>query len=264
MKNIIYIITWCLLLTSISLSAQQREPIVIPLSNPGQNGVLTVNVHNGAISVTTHDKDEVELIMNDKGGKSRKSRNLSSLRRIEKQNVNVSISEDDNQVKITRSENSHMDMALKVPKNFSLFLNTHHNGNVYVNGTNGQIEVQSHHGGIKIEDVSGSVIANTHHGAIIVTMQAINSDAPMAFTTYHGDVDVSFPANLSGKLKMKSSKGDMYTDFEFEEMKPKVTTTNKGSKREIKLEGWTYGQLGNGGNELTFKTYHGDVIIRMN
>lgn len=264
MKNLIQILTIGFLLISISLDAQRRDPIEVPLSNPNKAGMLNVKVQNGAINVSTHNKSNVEVILNEKEGDSSRNKNRSGLKRIMKQGLDVTISEDNNDVKIVSSQNSRIDIDIKVPANFSLFLSAHHNGDVYVNGTNGKIEVQSHHGGIKMEDVSGSVIANTHHGAIVVTMSDVTANTPMAFTTYHGDVDVSFPANLGGKLKMKSSKGDIYTDFDFEPLKPKVTTTSRGSKKEIKLEGWTYGQIGSGGDELTFKTYHGDVIIRKN
>ncbi len=264
MKNKIYILTCICILACFALNAQQREPIQVPLSNPGQEGSLIVNVHNGAVDVTTHNKNEVEVILKDKDTKNENKGNRSGLRRIAKQNIDVSISEDDNEVIIRSTQNSQVDIAVKVPENFSLFLTSHHNGDVSVEGTKGTIEVQSHHGGIKIKDVSGSVVANTHHGSVVVSLLEVYDNTPMAFTTYHGDVDVSFPTNLNGKLKMKSSKGDIYTDFDFEAVKPKVLTTTKGSKREIKLEGWTHGLVGASGAELTFKTYHGDVIIRKN
>lgn len=264
MKILIQILTISFIFLSISLEAQKRDAIEVPLSSPNESGMLKVNVHSGAINVTAHNKDYVEVTLNEKEGKSSNNKTRSGLKRIIKQGLDVTISEDDNEVQIISSQNKQIDIDIKVPTNFSLFLSTHHNGDVYVNGTSGEIEVQSHHGGIRMEDVSGSVVANTHHGAIVVTMDDVTRDTPMAFTTYHGDVDISFPANLGGKLKMKSSKGDIYTDFDFEPLKPKVTTTNKGSKKEIKLEGWTYGLIGSGGDELTFKTYHGDVIIRKN
>jgi len=251
------------LCSCLSLQAQNRDPIQIPLTNPGQDGILKVNVHNGAINVSTHNRNEVEIILKNIDAENNK-KSRSGLRRIEKQDLDVNISEEDNEVSISRSQNSQLDMDIRVPKNFSVFLSTHHNGDVYVSGTSGEIEVSSHHGEIKMDGVSGSVIANTHHGDIVVSMVDTYNNTPMAFTTYHGDVDITFPADLNGKLKMKSSKGDIYTDFDFKATKPKVTTTTKGSKREIKLEGWTYGQIGSGGDELTFKTYHGDVIIRKN
>ena len=63
--------------------------------------------------------------------------------------------------------------------------------------------------------------------------------------------------------KVKSTKGDIYTDFDME-MKaeqPETTAGENGGTR-IKLGGWLYGDLGNGGPEFMFNTYHGDVIIR--
>ena len=36
----------------------------------------------------------------------------------------------------------------------------------------------------------------------------------------------------------------------------------KGDKKEIKMTGWTYGSIGQGGEEFMFDTYHGDIILR--
>ena len=254
-----------ILLVGISLQAQQREPLTVPLSNPGQSGYLKVKTHSGQVDISTHNKQEVEVILIDKErSKSDKKGNRSGLKRIIKQDLDVSISEDNNEVNINSTQNSQVNMKIKVPENFSLNITTHHNGDITVSGVKGTIETQAHHGGIRLEDVAGSVIANTHHGAVVVNLANVYDDTPMAFTTYHGDVDISFPPDLSAMLKMKSSKGDIYTDFDFEVQKPKIETTTNGSRKEIKLEGWTYGKIGSGGEEMTFKTYHGDVIIRKN
>lgn len=264
MRKIISISITLLLLTCAALQAQQREPITMPLSNPGQRGFLTANTHNGQIEVSTHAKQEVEVILITKEKNKEGKGNKRGLKRIAKQDLDVSISEDDNRVYINSTQNSRIDMKIKVPENFSLKLNTHHNGEINVSGVNGAIEAQAHHGGIQLKDVSGSVVANTHHGAVIVNLNQIDTGTPMAFTTYHGDVDISFPPSMNGLLKMKSSKGEIYTDFEIDPIKTKIETTTKGSRKEIKLEGWTHGKIGSGGQEMTFKTYHGDVVIRKN
>lgn len=254
-----------ILIVGFSLQAQQRDPLVVPLSNPGQSGYLSINTQNGQVDITTHNKQEVEVTLIDKDrGENERKGNRSGLKRIVKQDLDVTISEDNNEVYINSSQNSQINMKIKVPENFSLEILTHHNGEITVAGVKGNIEAQAHHGGIQLDNVAGSVIANTHHGEVIVKLSSVYDDTPMAFTTYHGDVDISFPASLSAMLKMKSSKGDIYTDFDFEAMKPKIETITNGSRKEIKLEGWTYGKIGSGGEEMTFKTYHGDVIIRKN
>jgi len=253
-----------LLFGVITLQAQEREPISVSLSNPGQEGFLNVSSHNGQINVSTHNRQEVEIILVKAEKTDKPKGNKRGLKRIAKQDLDVNISEDDNSVYINSSQNSRIDMRIRVPQNFSLKINTHHNGDIKVEGISGTIETQAHHGGIRLIDVSGSVIANTHHGAVIANLQQIDENTPMAFTTYHGDVDVSFPTSLSGKLKMKSSKGEIYTDFDIEPIKTEIEMTQRGSRKEIKLEGWTHGKIGAGEAEMTFKTYHGDVVIRKN
>lgn len=250
---------------SLVANGQVGESINIPLSNPGQNGSLHIKSQSGRINVSTHDQNDIEVLI-DEGNSRNKTNRLtqSGLKRIAKRNLDVTITEEDNEVYIESQQSNQTNITVKVPKNFSLKLGTHHNGDISVEGVNGEIEVEAHHGGIRLTDVSGSVVANTHHGAIICNLISITADTPMSFTTYHGNVDISFPANLTGKLKMKSSKGDIYTDFDFTPIKPKINYSTNGNKKEIKLEGWTYAQIGSGNEEFTFKTYHGDVIIRQN
>lgn len=264
MRKLYSISTIICLFLSLGLNAQEREPITVPLSNPGQKGTLKVDTHNGQISVTTHSKQEVEVILIKASKNKEPKGNKRGLKRIAKQDLDVTISEDNNRVSIDSDQNSRIDMKIKLPENFSVKITTHHNGDIEINGVTGEIEAQAHHGGIRLEDVSGSVVANTHHGSVIVNLLQIDNSTPMAFTTYHGDVDISFPASLTGTLKMKSSKGEIYTDFDIVPLKTKIETVTRGTRKEIKLEGWTHGECGGGGEEMTFKTYHGDVIIRKN
>ena len=85
----------------------------------------------------------------------------------------------------------------------------------------------------------------------------------MAFSTYHGDVDITFPPSITGDVKMKSSKGEIFTDFDISLKKPEMEkNTKKNGAKEIKLSGWTRGTIGSGGPELMFTTYHGDIVIR--
>ena len=263
MKYINTIFTFMLCIAVHYISAQTNESLTVPLSDPSAPGHLQLHTHNGTISIEGYSGNEIqmEVISHDKGDK-KDNGSKKGLRRIPKQSMDVSISEENNRVKINGSNNSRADFKLKIPENFSLQLSSHHNGNISVSNVAGEIEVNSHHGWISLEDISGSVIADTHHGAITVSFVEVDSDAAMAFTTYHGDVDITFPGGVGADLKMKSSKGNVYTDFDFEPVASKLETSTKGTRKEIKLGGWTQGKLGSGGEEMMFKTYHGDILIR--
>ncbi|MEM9887567.1 MAG: hypothetical protein AAF849_16855 [Bacteroidota bacterium] len=57
---------------------------------------------------------------------------------------------------------------MKVPENFSLTINTHHNGDIKVSKVNGAFELSGHHGSIELQEVKGSAIVDTHHGDVII------------------------------------------------------------------------------------------------
>ncbi len=185
------------------------------------------------------------------------------LRRIANSAMDVEISEEDNVVEIDGGHSGRSDFVIQVPSSFNLEISTHHNGEVEVSNVTGEIEVDCHHGGISFRDIGGSVVADTHHGGITANFLSVDGDKPMAFSTYHGDVDITFPAGTSFNAKVKSVRGDIYTDFDVDMQlqQPQDKTTDSG-RREIKIGGWMYGQVGTGGQEYMFNTYHGDVIMR--
>tara|TARA_Y100000385_G_scaffold290402_1_gene363364 strand:- start:1946 stop:2752 length:807 start_codon:yes stop_codon:yes gene_type:complete len=252
------------LLPLLSLAQGNHEKVTIPLSKPNSAGILHVSTHNGTVTVEGYSGTQVEVSMTAKeddhnSGKYAKQ----GLKKIANNSMDITIREEDNEVNVKAGHNKNVDLVIKVPTNFSLDINTHHNGAISVSNVKGEITTNAHHGGITIHNVTGSVIADTHHGEIEVTFDGVTSGKTMAFSTYHGDVDVTFPSSIVGDVKIKSSKGEIFTDFDIALKKPEMEkkTGNNGAK-EIKLSGWTRGSIGSGGPELMFTTYHGDVVIR--
>ena len=252
------------LMPMLSVAQGSHEEVSIPLSNPNSSGVLHVSTHNGTVSIEGYNGSEVQVTMtseedNHSSGKYAKQ----GLKRIASNSLDVTIREEDNNVKVKAGHNKNVNLSIKVPSNFSLDIDTHHNGTITVSNIKGEITANAHHGGISIQNVTGSVIADTHHGEIEVTFDGITAGKPMAFSTYHGDVDITFPSNLAGEVKIKSSKGEIFTDFDIALKKPEMEKkTSKNGAKEIKLSGWTRGSIGSGGPELMFTTYHGDIVIR--
>ena len=262
MKNILLL---CIaLLMGFALNGQsENQEFTIPLTDPGKRGKLLVDIQNGNIRVEGHDRQDVLVkITSHAGGdyEGGHGRKREGLRRIPNNALSFEILESNNKVMIDGNRNRRTDFLILVPKQFTLTLETHHNGDVYVSNVSGEIEVNSHHGEIGLKGISGSVIADTHHGEIRAAFDAVKAGQPMAFSTYHGDVDITFPAGIDGKAKIKTDRGDIYTDFDIEmKIQRKEEVGDEG--RRI-YGGWLYGKLGNGGPELMFNTYHGDVILR--
>ena len=268
----IYILILSLLTAAITVYTEvkaqntDKQEFNIPLSSPGEPGKLQVSLHHGSIEIAGYSGNEVVVTVihtadETEDAEQRKSRD--GLRRIPNNAVEFNITENNNLVRILDVDNKESDFEIKVPNNFSLSLKTHHDGYVEVNNVIGEIEVHAHHGDILMNSVGGSVAANTHHGEIKVTFQSIDSGTPMAFSTYHGDIDITFPASADASAKIKTTKGEIFTDFDMA-MKPQSARIESGKAKGTKIQvgGWLQGDIGSGGPEYLFNSYHGDVIIR--
>ncbi len=53
-------------------------------------------------------------------------------------------------------------------------------------------------------------------GEVKAVFKKVDPDEPMSFTAWKGDIDVTLPAAVKANMKMKSDRGDVYTDFDFQ------------------------------------------------
>jgi DUF4097 and DUF4098 domain-containing protein YvlB len=107
-------------------------------------------------------------------------------------------------------------------------------------------------------------VANTVNGKVEVTFKTIDPKAPMAFSTLNGNVDVTFPASLKANVKLKSDRGDIYTDFDVvtEQHKPNVSRSGGSGMISLKIEDWVYGKIDGGGPEIMMKNMNGNIYIQ--
>ena len=128
----------------------------------------------------------------------------------------------------------------------------------------GEVVADNYNGRITAQRIAGSLVADTYNGAITVTFTSVTSNTPMAFTTYNGDVDLTFPSSIKASLKMKTSQGDIYSGFDFEPVTSgPVTKKSEGSSTtKVYLDEWIKGNINGGGPEVMIKNYNGDIYLR--
>ncbi|MDW3196579.1 MAG: hypothetical protein R8G66_29655 [Cytophagales bacterium] len=264
MKKQIWLAVVCLI-TNLGVFAQEEQEFTVPLSDPGKPGTLVASMHRGSIRVEGYNGKEVKIkVVTAEEDEDRDTRR-SGLRRIPNAAAQFDIEERNNVVTISGIKSKRVDFMIMVPEAFSLNLKTHHDGFIGVKNVKGNIEADGHHEDIEMSGISGSVVADTHHGEITVAFDDVERGTPMAFSTYHGDIDITLPDDVNSSAKIKTTKGEVYTDFDLD---LKVEVTNVDSRRgegtKIQVGGWLKGDLGSGGAEYMFSSYHGDVIIRKN
>lgn len=256
-----------LLSTMVSIA---QEEVIVPLSNPGEKGKLTMYLLNGSISVSSHSRNDV--IVNAvvrSSGKNKcddcKSKDKYGMKKIDANAVRFSVEEVDNKVRVkSKNINTVTDFEIRVPKNFSLKLNVTNNGHIYVENVKGELEVSNTNGKVDMKNVSGSVIADALNRNITVTFDEIFENESMAFSSLNGNLDITFPASLAAEVKARTDYGAIYTDFELKIMDKEadVEKTKRSNVYKVNVDKWTYGTINGGGPELLFKTLNGDIIIR--
>ncbi len=244
------------------------ETLTVPLSNPGKPYSLKVHLISGSIKVASYDgKDIIINVAPREGDDDEQSKAVENgMKRITTHgSYEVTAKEADNNVTVsTGAPDKAIDLDLKIPQDVKLQVGTINDGDVVVDNVRGELEVNNVNDKITLTNISGSVVANTVNGDVTVTFNTVDPKAPMAFSTLNGDVRVTLPADTKANLKMKSDRGDVYSDFEIDIDKtpPKVDKTAEPGMYRLKKDDWVYGKINGGGPEIMMKNMQGDIYVK--
>ncbi|MEM6644159.1 MAG: DUF4097 family beta strand repeat-containing protein [Bacteroidota bacterium] len=276
MNNFKILLIGTFLFCAVSLNAQEfSEQIAVPLSNPKEPGTLKVNLIKGDIKISAYKGNEVIINASSGDFSSRdecrgcekfdqkdKKVNTTGMKKISSNPIELSASENNNVVQInSNSWSTRINLEVKLPQNFDLEVSAIH-GRLEITGVNGTHEVSSTNGDILITDLGGALISNTVNGDIIATFSSVAADQPMSFVTLKGDLDVTYPASLKATAKMRTERGEIFTDFDMNVDRSRPEVKTEGNEYKVSVNTWVYGSIAGGGPEYTFKTMQGDIVLR--
>ena len=300
-KQIPIVFLICLL--AANLFASDGDSLTISFSDPSKPGTVKTELMAGSITVKAHSARDVHIItsksdetgmpraphspfhreiekeIRDNMGDVRKDlsdefgfskepdpEKVKGLNKIQSSPYGINVEEEDNVIEINLPPMAFMgrnsnDLLLMAPKRTSLQL-TCMVGDVVVEGIDGEIEVEAMGGDITLTSVSGTVIANTM-GNIEAMIVRVTPDAPMSFSTFGGDIDVTLPANTKATLHL-SSHGDIYTDFDASRRKQsrKMNESMRERSRRVEVEEVLEIPINGGGPEIEFSNFTGNIYIR--
>ena len=138
-------------------------------------------------------------------------------------------------------------------------------GNISVEGVDGDIVANNINGGVTLTNVSGAVVAHALNEDVKATITRF-AGKPMSFSSLNGTLDVTLPGDTKANLKLESDNGEVYSDFPVEMLAPSINQTvqddrGKGGKYRLKIEKAMTGRINGGGPEITFKTFNGDIKL---
>jgi DUF4097 and DUF4098 domain-containing protein YvlB len=257
-----------ILLISIAASvwAQNSGDFPVPLSDPAKRGKLRAHLNYGSITVKgTARKDVLVKYSSGEVEEVKKRSGNDGLKRISGGNLNLEVSENNNEVKVqSGSWSNKINLEIEVPSGFDLKVSSYNDGDILISNIQGEVEITSYNGEITAENISGSVVATTYNGEIRVTFDKIKEGVPMSYTTYNGDIDITFPANVKATFKMKTQQGEILSGFDMNMVKSSpVQRKDAGSGTfKVVIDEWVKGDVNGGGPEITMRNYNGDIIIR--
>jgi DUF4097 and DUF4098 domain-containing protein YvlB len=126
------------------------------------------------------------------------------------------------------------------------------------------VEVNNPYGRVEFDRLTGSANVNTVDGDISVRFLGVDTGVPLAFTSVHGKIDVSFPPDVDLTVRVKSDEAMVYSDFDIavEKRKSRTDPAGKAGGTRIALEEWTTGRIGRGGTDVLLKSFDGNIYIR--
>ncbi|MBZ5607433.1 MAG: DUF4097 domain-containing protein [Acidobacteriia bacterium] len=253
--------------------SQEAQPdrVTVPFSDPSRPKTLKASLINGSITVKGYDgKLAIVEARPGTSGRRRAERpeRADGLRRIDAGGTGLAVDESDNVISVgARAINQNISLAIQVPFDTSLKLHSVNGGDIVVDHISGDVEIDNTNGSATATHVSGSAIVHALNGKVLASFDKITPDKPMSFSSLNGDIDVTLPADVKAKVKMKTDNGAVYSDFDValdaSARTPVVQDSKSGrGKYRVQFDRATYGTINGGGPEMQFTTFNGNIYLR--
>jgi hypothetical protein len=256
---------------TIAAQASQQptgDQVTVPLSDPSKPALVHISLVHGGITVRGANRRDVLVVARPAADRAsgRSDPDATGLRRLP-QTVGYRISEEANRVNIgSDNPNRSVSFDVEVPVRTNVQLKTVNGGDVRVDSVDGEIDVSNVNGGITLTSVAGSVIAGTTNGNVRASLTRVTADKEMAFTSLNGTIDVTLPSSTKASLRMRSERGDVYSDFDVQlkpEPLPTVSESSNGRPRyRISRNRSIVGTINGGGPEFELRTFNSNVYVR--
>jgi len=236
------------------LNAQQSEQKNYTQSLQGVNWVKIEAGTN--IVIKTHNKNELLI----KGQSYKVPEKAKGLKRIngggeDNTGIGFYVTKEGSDLIVKNTSKRNKNFKIYLPASQNISANGTWLGNIEIYGFTGEIEAKAGSvGNITIEDVTGPIIANSNTGTIQVLFNNVNQSSPISISSATGKLDVSLPSNTNANVSLRSSLGEIYTNFDLKV--PDKDGLRAISSQRIK------GTINKGGVEIKLRSSTGNIYLR--
>ena len=261
----------CLLLASGAVAQQAAQPttdrITVPFSDPERPGTLRVNLLDGTVTIKGSNRRDVLFVANSQQARQALRRRQEAepppgMRRLT-QPGGFGVDERDNEMSVSSGFSREINLEIEVPMRTKLRVSIV-DGRITVDSVDSEMEINTVDGGITLTNVGGSVVAHAVDGNIAATVARVAPQAPMAFTSLNGDIDVTLPAAVKATLRLRSDQGDVFTDFDVQVTAGASANRTRSNGRGLRIDvnRSIYGTVNGGGPDFELRTFDGNIYVR--
>jgi hypothetical protein len=253
--------------TAISQSFREITK-TFPLNSDGR---LVIDTYKGSITVTTHDKPQVEINVKIE---SEDTDSRDAARDIEDTEIDIHSSSKEvtlhtNYNKVERNNNFNfwdwvanpreisnslplVHYTIKMPRTAELRIKDYKSES-HIEGLTSYLTFNTYKGTVEVSDLNGGVDLETYKGDVRISFAALKNDSH--FETYKGKIAVNIPKRTGFELRTDFERRvDFSTDFD-------VETHERDRKHHL----YNYsGKINGGGPTLNFNSDKGDIRLRAN
>jgi hypothetical protein len=259
------------LLATTAVAQQAAQPaadrVAVPFSDPDRPGTLKVSLLEGSVTINGSNRRDVLFVANSQEARNalrrrRQAEPPPGMRRLT-QPAGFGVEERDNEMSVSSGLDRQVDLDIEVPMKTRLQVSVV-NGGITVDGVDSEIEINTVDGAITLTNVSGSVVAHAVDGRIGATIARVAPQAPMAFTSLNGDIDVTLPAAVKANLRLRSDQGDVFTDFDVQLIAGASANRTQRNGRGVRFDinRSIYGTVNGGGPDFELRTFDGNIYVR--
>lgn len=216
------------------------------------HGRLSIDTHNGSVTVTTWNRPEVDVQARIEAAWGVTADDLRDTEiRVSGSGSSVSVNTDYTHVEGWGLFNfgsrtlPPVHYTISMPATASLNVSTH-NASARVRGLRNDVEVDTHNGAVDIGDLDGAAQVETHNGTVQLAFARFSKSARI--TTHNGSIEVHMPQSAAFRIDAEGHHLSFDSDF---------AATTKG----LESDRFT-GDVNGGGPALRISTHNGSVRIR--
>ena len=198
----------------------------------------------------------------DRDERARGLRKINARGLVDNTGQGVSVTADGDHLLISQVGDSDGLLTVSVPNRsvVRVVQSSNRGDDLTVANFSGELEVSMHYNDVRLVNTSGPLAVNVVYGDIEADLTATPLRNDARLHSSYGSVDVILPKAAKADLRLSTSYGDMYTDFD---VVVKASTKQDGDDcGHCSHSGGLTGQINGGGPLLALTATYDDIYLR--